>query len=91
VHHNVQRDHPVNNILGYIEKGVTIRSRVTIFCEYYSFVFSFETFKIEDTLHDLDWVVAMQEELNSLKHNEVWSSVERPKQNVVGTKWIFHN
>jgi hypothetical protein len=29
--------------------------------------------------------------LNNLKHNEVWSLVERPKQNVVGTKWVFHN
>jgi hypothetical protein len=33
----------------------------------------------------------MQEELNNFKHNEVWSLVERPKQNVVGTKWVFHN
>jgi hypothetical protein len=39
----------------------------------------------------LDWVVAVQEELNNFKRNEVWSLVERPKQNVVGTKWIFHN
>jgi hypothetical protein len=29
--HNVQRDHPINNILGDIEKGVTTRSRVAIF------------------------------------------------------------
>jgi hypothetical protein len=33
----------------------------------------------------------MQEELNNFKCNEVWSLVERPKQNVVGTKWVFHN
>jgi hypothetical protein len=57
--HNVQRDHPVNNILGDIEKGITTRSRVANFCEHYSFVFSFEPFKIEDALHDLDWMVAM--------------------------------
>jgi hypothetical protein len=31
--------------------------------------------------------VAMQEELNNL----VWSLVERPKQNIVGTKWVFCN
>jgi hypothetical protein len=45
-----------------------------------------EPFKVEDALRDLDWVVAMQEELNKFKRNEVWSLVERPKQNVVGTK-----
>jgi hypothetical protein len=33
----------------------------------------------------------MQEELNNIKCNEVWSLVERPKLNVIGTKLIFHN
>jgi hypothetical protein len=33
----------------------------------------------------------MQEELNNFKCNEVWSLVERPKQNGVGTKWVFRN
>jgi hypothetical protein len=33
----------------------------------------------------------MQEELNNFKRNEVWSLVERPNQNVVDTKWVFHN
>jgi hypothetical protein len=69
--HNVQRDHPMNNILGDIEKGVTTRSRVTNFCEHYSFVSSFEPFKVEDALYDPDWVVAMQEKLNNFKCNEV--------------------
>jgi hypothetical protein len=36
-------------------------------------------------------VLAMQEELNSFKRNEVWSLVPRPKQNVVRTKCVFHN
>jgi hypothetical protein len=71
VHNNVQRDHPVNNILGDIEKGVTTRSRITNLCEHYSFVSSFEPFKIEDALRDSDWVVVMQEELNNFKRNEV--------------------
>jgi hypothetical protein len=35
--------------------------------------------------------MAMQEELNNIKHNEVWSLVERSKQIVVGTKWVFRN
>jgi hypothetical protein len=91
VHQNFQRDHPIDNILGDIEKGVTTRSRVANFCEHYSFVSSSEPFKVKDALRDPDWVVAMQEELNNFKHNEVWSLVERPKQNVVCTKWVFRN
>jgi hypothetical protein len=33
----------------------------------------------------------MQKELNNFKRNEVWSLVERPKLNFVGTKWVFRN
>jgi hypothetical protein len=33
----------------------------------------------------------MQEELNNFTRNEVWSLLERPKQNVIGTKWVFRN
>jgi hypothetical protein len=35
--------------------------------------------------------MAMQEELNNFKRNQVWSLVERPKQNLVRTKWVFRN
>jgi hypothetical protein len=54
VHQTIQREHPVDNILGYIKKGVTTRSHITNFCQYYSFVSSIEPFKIEDALCDLD-------------------------------------
>jgi hypothetical protein len=33
----------------------------------------------------------MQEELNKFNRNEVWSLVERPKQNIIGVKWVFRN
>jgi hypothetical protein len=51
----------------------------------------FDPFKVEDALHHPDWMVAMQEELNNFNHNEVWSLVEKPKQNIVDTKWVFCN
>jgi hypothetical protein len=57
--HNVQKDRPVNNILGDIKKGVTIRSRVINFCEHYLFISSFDHFNVEDILHDPNWVVVM--------------------------------
>jgi hypothetical protein len=71
VHQAIQRDHPVNSILGDIHKGVTNKSRVAHFCEHYSFVSSIEPYRIEDALRDPDWVVAMQEELNNFTRNEV--------------------
>jgi hypothetical protein len=59
VYQNVQIDHPVYNILGDIENGVTTRSHVANFCEHYSFVYSFEPFKVEDALRDPNWMVVM--------------------------------
>jgi hypothetical protein len=81
----------VDNILGDIKKGVSTRSSVAIFCQHNSFVSSLEPFKMEDALRDLDWVVVIQEELNNFKRNKVWSLIERPKLNIVGTKLVFHN
>jgi cobalamin biosynthesis protein CobT len=91
VHQAIQRDHPVNSILGDIHKGVTTRSRVAHFCEHYSFVSSIEPYRVEDALRDSDWVLAMQEELNNFTRNRVWHLVPCPNQNVVGIKWVFCN
>ena len=78
-------------ILGDIQKGVTTRFGIVNFYENYSFVSSFEPFRVEDALKDPDWVMAIQEELNNFKRNEVLHLVPHPNQNVVGTKWAFHN
>jgi hypothetical protein len=71
VHQTIQRDHPVDNVLDDIKKGVTTRSYVVNFYQHYLFVSSMKPFKVEDALRDLDWVVTMQEELNNFKKNEV--------------------
>jgi hypothetical protein len=55
----------MDNILGSIRRGVTTRSRLANFCEFYSFVSSLEPLKVEEALSDLDWIIAMQEELNN--------------------------
>jgi hypothetical protein len=91
VRQSVQRDHPVDNILGSIRRGVTTHSRLAIFCEHYSFVSMLEPIRVEDALGGADWVMAMQEELNNFTRNEIWSLVEHPNQNVIGTKWVFRN
>ena len=36
----IQRHHPIDNILGSLRKGVTTRSHLANFCQYYSFVSS---------------------------------------------------
>jgi hypothetical protein len=76
---NVARDHPLDSIIGDISRGVQIRSRLTLFCEHFSFVSSIKPKKIDKALKDVDWVNAMHEELNNFKRNQVWELVERPK------------
>jgi hypothetical protein len=87
----IQRNHPVDQILGDISKGVITRSCLANFCEHYSFVSSIEPFRVGEALQDPYWVLAMQKELDNFKRNEVWSLLPCPKQNIVGTKWMFHN
>jgi hypothetical protein len=50
-----------------------------------------ELVKVEKALEDEDWVMAMQEELNNFKRNQVWTLVERPETIMIGTKWVFCN
>jgi hypothetical protein len=87
----IQRNHPVDHILGDISKGVTTRSPLANFCEHYLFVSSIKPFNVEESLQNPDWVLAMQEELNNFKRNEVCSLVPHLKENVMGTKWVFRN
>jgi hypothetical protein len=54
VRSTIQTNHPVDQILGDISKGVTTRSRLANFCEHYSFVSSIEPFRVEEALQDPD-------------------------------------
>ena len=72
----IQRGHLVDNILGSLQKGITTRSHLANFCQLFLFVSSLEPLKVEQALGDPDWVMAMQEELNNFKRNQVWTLVE---------------
>jgi hypothetical protein len=92
VHHQVAKDHPIDQIMGDISKGVQTRSRVASFCQHYSFVSFHEPKRVDEALDVPDWVISMQEELNNFTRNQVWELVERPKNhNVIGTKWVYRN
>nr|GFB11943.1 hypothetical protein [Tanacetum cinerariifolium] len=45
-----------------------------------------------ETLKDENWVMAMQEELNQFKTNDVWELVPNPMDMTIrGTKWVYRN
>jgi hypothetical protein len=87
---NIARDHPLDFVISDISRGVQTRSRLTSFCEHFSFVSSIEPKKIDEALLDVDWVNAMHEELNNFTRKQVWELVERPKDHsVIITKCVF--
>jgi hypothetical protein len=51
---NVVKDHPLDTIIGDISRGMQTRSRLTSFCEHFSFVSSIEPKKIDKALNDID-------------------------------------
>ena len=82
----------MDSIIGDILRGVQTRSRLTPFCEHFSFVSSIKPKKIDEALLDVDWLNSLHEEINNFTRNQVWELVERPKDhNVIGTKWVFRN
>lgn len=71
IHNAIAKDHPIDQILGDVSKGIQTRSHIASFCEHYSFVSSIEPKHVEEALDDSDWVNAMHEQLNNFTQNEV--------------------
>ena len=78
------KDHPVDQIVGDISKGVQTRSRIASFCEHFSFVSCMEPNRVDEALLDVDWVNAMHEELNNFTRNEVWELVAQGYTQIEG-------
>lgn len=48
--------------------------------------------RINEALKDESWILAMKEDLDQLKKNQVWTCTERPKNgSMIGTIWVFQN
>ena len=86
------KDHPIDNIIGVITKGVSTRLNLNNAMNYMAFVSQVEPSRIDDALEDEHWILAMQEELNQFERNKVWKLVPRPSNKIIiGTRWVFRN
>jgi hypothetical protein len=95
----VKHNHPPQQLLGTINEGRRLRSRVIqptsevanqVF--YNCYLAQTEPKKVDEALQDEGWVSAMHDELHQFTRNDVWTLVPRPaEQNIIGTKWIFKN
>ncbi|GKD14053.1 retrovirus-related pol polyprotein from transposon TNT 1-94 [Tanacetum coccineum] len=87
------KDHPLDNIIGELERPISIRLQLyeqALFCYYNAFLTSVEPKNYKDTLTQACWIEAMQEELNKFECLEVWELVPRlDKVMVITLKWIY--
>ena len=57
-----------------------------------TFVSQIEPRNIDEALHDEHWLLAIHDELNQFKRNEVWDLVVKPTSHKrIGTKWVVRN
>ncbi|GJV29435.1 retrovirus-related pol polyprotein from transposon TNT 1-94 [Tanacetum coccineum] len=87
------KDHPLENIIGELERPVFTRLQLheqALICYYNAFLTSVEPKNYKDALTQACWIEAMQEELHEFERPEVWELVPRPdKVMVITLKWIY--
>ncbi|GJR21325.1 retrovirus-related pol polyprotein from transposon TNT 1-94 [Tanacetum coccineum] len=87
------KDHPLENIIGELERPVSTRLQLheqALFCYYDAFLTSVEPKNYKDALTQACWIEAMQEELHEFERLKVWELVPRPdKVMVITLKWIY--
>nr|GEX00593.1 hypothetical protein [Tanacetum cinerariifolium] len=86
------KDHPFHKIIGDPKSSVCTRGQLANSC-LFSYLLSFiEPTNVAEALRDVDWVNAMQEELDQFARLKVWRLVPRPEGKIIiKTKWIFKN
>jgi FtsZ-interacting cell division protein YlmF len=90
----IKKNHPGNQIIGDINKGVQTRRKLIKDSEqsHVSFLSMTEPKNFEEASQDYDWIRAMNDELDQIEKNNTWEIVPRPEdKNVIGSKWVFKN
>ncbi|GJX33746.1 hypothetical protein Tco_0245303 [Tanacetum coccineum] len=83
--------HPLENVIGNLNQR-TLRSQAQDKSNFFCFISTIEPKNINEALKDENWVMAMQEELNQFKTNDVWELVPNPMDmTIIGTKWVYRN
>nr|GEY10905.1 hypothetical protein [Tanacetum cinerariifolium] len=86
------KDHLLHKIIGDPKSSVQTRGQLANACLFSCLLSSIKPANVAEALRDVDWVSAMQEELDQIARLKVWRLVPRPKgKSVIKTKWIFKN
>ncbi|MGG6712840.1 UNVERIFIED_CONTAM: hypothetical protein ITH36_24765, partial [Salmonella enterica subsp. enterica serovar Weltevreden] len=75
-----------------MDTGVKTRKQVDNNIHERAFVSLEEPKNIKEALMDPEWILAMQDELNQCKRNDVWCLLPKPKNaKIIGTRRMFRN
>nr|GFA57583.1 hypothetical protein [Tanacetum cinerariifolium] len=86
------KDHPLHKIIGNPKSSVRTRGKLANSCLFSCLLSSFEPANVAEALKDVDWVSAIQDELDQFSRLKVWRLVPRPEfKTIIKTKWIFKN
>jgi hypothetical protein len=89
----VQKNHPLDQIIGNKDVGVETRRRIRSPEQTHLALLSMiEPNNFEEGIKDEFWNKDMDEELDQIKNNDTWELVPRPKNtNMIDTKWVLKN
>jgi len=80
--------HPEDQIIGNKESPRRIRSHFRPEKSALGLLSLIEPTKVDEALADDGWILALQDELNQFKRNDVWDLVSKPEhKNIIGTCW----
>ena len=86
------KNHPPENIIGDINKGITTRRGLQNQCAFSAFLSQVEPKNAKEAILDESWLMAMQEELQQFERCQVWELMPPPKDvSIIGTRWVFKN
>ncbi|XP_075083442.1 uncharacterized protein LOC142167181 [Nicotiana tabacum] len=87
-----QSSHPLENTIYVPNVKVQTRSSLRNLCALTTFLSQVKPKNIKEALKDLDWIIAMQDELNQFERSKVLHLLQRPKnRTVICTRWVFRN
>ena len=72
------------------DKNARVKTRIQLPYVEQALLSIIEPHNFTEASKSVEWVKAMNEELDHIEKDETWELVPRPKdKNIVGTKWIF--
>nr|GEW28203.1 hypothetical protein [Tanacetum cinerariifolium] len=86
------KDHLLYKIISDPKSSVRTKGQLANSCLFSCLLSSIEPANVAEALKDVDWVSAMQDELDQFARFKVWRLVPQPEgKTIIKTKWIFKN